>query len=60
MQLLREYKDVLGSGNYDVGLTKAFHHEIPRTVGTIPIQQPTHRFGPEKRWANKFAIFWIV
>jgi len=46
-RLLREYSNVFSSGDHDVGLTRAVHHEIRLAAGTTPIQQTTRRLGPE-------------
>lgn len=46
-QLLRDYKEVFGSGDHDVGLTQAVRHETILTVGTILIRQLTRRLRPE-------------
>jgi len=48
VQLICEYKDVFSSGDHDVGLTKAVHHEISLAEVMVPIWQPTRRLGPEK------------
>jgi len=34
LQSLSEHKDVFSSSDYDMGLTKAVCHEIPRAAGT--------------------------
>jgi len=47
-KLLREYNDVFSSGDHDVGLTRVIRHEIPLAAGTVLIQQPTRRLGPEE------------
>lgn len=46
--LLHEYSDMFSSGDHDVGLTRAVHHEIPLAAGTVSIRQPTRRLGLEK------------
>jgi len=46
-QLLSEYKDMFSCGDHDMSLTEAVCHEIPLAAGTVPIQQPTRRLGPE-------------
>jgi len=48
-QLLSEYKDVFSCSDHDMDLAKAVCHEIPLAAGTVPIRQPTHQLGPEKK-----------
>jgi len=52
-KLLRKYNDVFSSGDHDMDLTRAVRHEIPLAAGTVPIQQPTRRLGPEKKEVSR-------
>lgn len=46
-QLLTSYTDIFGSSETDVGSTNLMQHTILTDPGTMPIQQPSCRLGPE-------------
>jgi len=48
-KLLCEYKDVLSSGDHEMGLTRVVCHEIQLAAATVPIRQPTCKLGPKRR-----------
>jgi len=48
-KLLREYKDVFSSGDHDVGLTRAVHHEIPWPWGLFQSDNLHIGLGRKKR-----------
>jgi len=49
VKLLQKYKDLISSGDHDMGQTQAAHHEIPLAAGTVPIRKHTRRLEPEKQ-----------